>query len=327
MQKLLPKELTDTQAKRLPVDIQENQKRYRAIATVIIERNNWLLHRDAFEAVERTQRFIDSIGGFQAFERMQRAQELAEKLDALEKYERAQRPLVELLQRLDTCWPGASDLLEMVDERHDSDKSDFMAAVKRFARTLDSRLVDQKARRVLTDTAQREGKTSLSLLRQRIFPEALILVLNDSDRPQAMRIIQYKKWVKRRDGRKSRVKPINRPWHEFIIWVRRETYKAASAIILGLDYPVSGPDILKKSTTLDDRYYNDEETSPLEALLAEETKIQVEQQLLPALSRQEKSFFCFIENGGSPAELNISDENVHQLISRIRKKSRSISGR
>ena len=54
----------------LTLEFEEHEEEsYRGTATALVARNR-LWNRDAIEAAERTQRFFDSIGGFEAFERM-----------------------------------------------------------------------------------------------------------------------------------------------------------------------------------------------------------------------------------------------------------------
>jgi hypothetical protein len=231
--------------------------------------------------------------------------------------EREQR---NVLRAIETACPGSLALIELLGA--DADGADRDRARRQFSRWIDHHPINHTARQRLTEISRAEGKHALAILHRSIFPEALILVLSYIDRRQTIRL--GRKWIKGRGGKKANVKPCDLPWFKFVQWVKLECCKAASAILLGLDYPEARDDALARSAGLDDSrdYGEDDDKSPLAALLDQERKLEIKDKLLPALSRQEKAFFNLILQGKDLANTNLSAENVRTLLSRVGKKSR-----
>jgi DNA-binding CsgD family transcriptional regulator len=282
---LLPKELTYSQAKRRPVVIQADEKNYRATAMSIIERNR-SLNRDAFEAVERTRRFIESIGGFEAFERMQRAQELAAKLDEQERYEWAQRPFHEFLQRLNAYSPGFSDFIAIINTEDLNDK-ETEAAIMRFAGWLGLKLKKPTARQQLKQIAREEGKDYAYLLRWRYLPQAIrdVMLEKQKDEPQRMRL-RAGKFIKNRKGKVAEKRPSDLSLIELRLWFRKQVYRRCYELL-------SSDDALARTTsikmencdgTID---YLDIEDFGSEEIAAEEIN-------------QDRSLLSFVDSGPLP---------------------------
>jgi hypothetical protein len=175
------------------------------------------LNQDAIEAAERIHRVIESLGGFEAIEAIQRVRDFA--------------------RRLEVTSPGSLALMELLEPPNKENKADLDRARKSFSWWIDPKPIDHNTRQRLSEISKEQGKHHLLLLRQSIFPEALMLVIADVDRPQTIRI--GRKWIKRRDGKKALVRPADLPWHRFVHWVQRECCKAAAAIILGYEYPAN----------------------------------------------------------------------------------------
>ena len=108
-------------------------------------------------------------------------------------WEQIERQRENCFRGLEMISPGSSDLMSLLGLLTEDNKADLEKALRGFARWIDPRPIDHRARRRLTEIAKDRRKHPLSLLRQYFFPAALLIVLNDIDRPQRIRL--GRKWV------------------------------------------------------------------------------------------------------------------------------------
>jgi hypothetical protein len=190
--------------------------------------------------------------------------------------------------------PGIVALMELLD-------SPTARTRGNFSLWLDPKRVSPEARRNHT----------YSKIQRNIFPEALILVLANIDRRQTIRL--GRKWVKGRGGGKLRLRPVNLPWHDFIQWVRQETYKEASAILLG--YAPSRQDPLHKPDEFDERKHGHGgvESSPLSLLLKREKL----EDLLSALTPRKRELLEHLF--GKPLSKSVSATRIRTFLAELRK--------
>lgn len=193
-----------------------------ALAISIIERNR-LLNRDAIEAIERTQRFIDSIGGFEALERIRQQAEL-------ERYARQAIADERLRSWIESQGPLFCDLMDLLDSEDDLPQQRWRK-VSRFVFYFGAKLSDWRADRALREMS-RELSTGMRTLLERVyFPAALMDVLARKDIPQTVRLST--KWVtKTASGRLKPRRPSDLFWYQFFLWIRKEVYNETEKKLL-----------------------------------------------------------------------------------------------
>lgn len=270
--------------RRTVIRLEDDEDSYHTIVTSIVQRNR-LLNRDAIEAVERTQRFINSIGGFDALARMQRSSlEAAEQnrlnrfvtesqnnelaawlkqiggLEALERLRQDEK----LEGTLRNQGPLFFDLINLVDMKDDSSKQRWRK-INRFVFYFGAKLSDPKANKALRAIARQRKTTVRTLLEEVYFPAALVDVLARKDVRQTIRL--GAKWIKTARGRVKPKRPSSLFWYQFFLWIRKEVYNEIEKKLL--------EKVTKQDATenlVDGGFYEREETwqSPKKSSIADE---------------------------------------------------------